>query len=446
MNPNVPSLAGQVLTLPQTTEQARRDGYRCLSPIDRAVAIEFATTGFTLARIARELGRDEADQRAYEVNVAHATRLLEQRQTDPGGYVLTNNEVVQQSFGRYSTALNTVAQLGGAATPDQQSEVTLALRDYITQSNAAQARLGITETKLPERFVQSVAQDFTTTFAQDPAVAVQRLSDVASTLAENPNELGQIAEVVGEVGVFAMEGVDPRSLAFLSEVRRNTVEQNRALLPSGTKAADIDTAVAKEAKPLLDSFAAQGSVENMTRYREGLRDLAMYHLTRGGVRSADEAARMAYNEMFLSRNGIATVNGASFRVPINQGSPQVVEQGLQAWVGSLTPEQFQTPAPIGDPEIDSRNAERWKRTVIENGVWVNNENDTGVMLTMGGYPVLNNEGLPVEIRFSQIPAMTSALGREREDRMRQRVQEANQLRDQIDQRFEGNIPQPRGNR
>lgn len=61
MNPNVPSLAGQVLTLPQTTEQARRDGYRCLSPIDRAVAIEFATTGFTLARIARELGRDEAD-------------------------------------------------------------------------------------------------------------------------------------------------------------------------------------------------------------------------------------------------------------------------------------------------------------------------------------------------------------------------------------------------
>lgn len=383
----------------------------------------------------------EADQRAYEVNVAHATQLLEQRQNDPGGYVIQHNGVVQQAFTRYSTALQTAAALGDAATPDQKSEVTIAMRDYITQSTQAQSALGITETKLPEQFLSAVATDFTTTFAQQPAVAVQRLSDIAQTLAENPRELGQVAERVGPVGVFAMEGVDPRALSRLAAVRQNTLQQNRALLPEDVTPAEIQDAVLTEAGPLLQSFSAQNAPEASARYSDGIRDLAMHYLTRGDAADENAAVRMAYNDLWAGQNSIATVNGSSFRIPNNEGSPDVVTQNLTGWIRSLSPDQFAAPALIGDPEIDATNAERWKRTVIDNGVWVNNSNDTGVMLTMGGYPVLNNEGIPLEIRFSDLRAMTGVLQREEAQRREEAAKRQREALAPIEERFRGNIPQ-----
>lgn len=38
-------------------EKARAEGYTCLSPLERAVAIEFATTGHTVRQVAKDLGQ-----------------------------------------------------------------------------------------------------------------------------------------------------------------------------------------------------------------------------------------------------------------------------------------------------------------------------------------------------------------------------------------------------
>lgn len=54
-------------------EAARKDGYRCLGPIETAVAIEFAVTGATLSEVARSLGRPLAEvKKAFGNPIARA--------------------------------------------------------------------------------------------------------------------------------------------------------------------------------------------------------------------------------------------------------------------------------------------------------------------------------------------------------------------------------------
>lgn len=64
MNPNVPAVAvPQALIGPMTVEEARKGGFKCLSPLDKAVAIEFATTGHTLRQVAMDIGQPLGDVR-----------------------------------------------------------------------------------------------------------------------------------------------------------------------------------------------------------------------------------------------------------------------------------------------------------------------------------------------------------------------------------------------
>lgn len=49
---------------PLTVAEAREQGYTCLGPIERAIAIEFATTGHTMAQVAKDLQQPIATVKA----------------------------------------------------------------------------------------------------------------------------------------------------------------------------------------------------------------------------------------------------------------------------------------------------------------------------------------------------------------------------------------------
>lgn len=58
---------------PITPEQARADGFICLSPLERAVAIEFVTTGHTLKQIAADMDQPLAEvKRAFGSPITRA--------------------------------------------------------------------------------------------------------------------------------------------------------------------------------------------------------------------------------------------------------------------------------------------------------------------------------------------------------------------------------------
>lgn len=53
----------RTLITPLSAEEARKDGFQCLNPVERAVAIEFATTGHSLRQVASDLGQPLAEVR-----------------------------------------------------------------------------------------------------------------------------------------------------------------------------------------------------------------------------------------------------------------------------------------------------------------------------------------------------------------------------------------------
>lgn len=55
--------ANKFTLVPISVDDARAQGYQCLNPIERAVAIEFATTGHTLRQVAQDLGHPISEVR-----------------------------------------------------------------------------------------------------------------------------------------------------------------------------------------------------------------------------------------------------------------------------------------------------------------------------------------------------------------------------------------------
>lgn len=54
---------GRPLITPLSADEARKEGFQCLNPVERAVAIEFATTGHSLRQVASDLGQSLAEVR-----------------------------------------------------------------------------------------------------------------------------------------------------------------------------------------------------------------------------------------------------------------------------------------------------------------------------------------------------------------------------------------------
>lgn len=68
-----PIRPGLYPSAPRSVEAARQDGYQCLSPLERAVGIEFATTGHTLKAIAADISQPITDvRRAFNDPVVRA--------------------------------------------------------------------------------------------------------------------------------------------------------------------------------------------------------------------------------------------------------------------------------------------------------------------------------------------------------------------------------------
>lgn len=68
---NALAAPGRPLITPLSADEARKEGFVCLNPIERAVAIEFATTGHTLRQVAHDLG-----QPLHEVRKAFNSPLV----------------------------------------------------------------------------------------------------------------------------------------------------------------------------------------------------------------------------------------------------------------------------------------------------------------------------------------------------------------------------------
>ncbi len=80
---------------PLTPEQAKQQGYTCLSPLERAVAIEFATTGHTLRQVASGMNQPLSEvRRAFGNPIVRS--LIADLQNEIAQHKIINTAWVEQ--------------------------------------------------------------------------------------------------------------------------------------------------------------------------------------------------------------------------------------------------------------------------------------------------------------------------------------------------------------
>ena len=408
-------IAGQVfssvqLATPQELQALRQDLIEGSGPVtdmlrlrrgtrmDVAGVLEADRAGDVAAR--GEL-RQVLDQRIEERN----RQLL----ADPAQYALADPGVREQAT---------------AAASDNQ-----ALGGYVTATLAAQARLGVPE---PERRILSKAQ------SQAIASDIMR-SDPAQGDPQNPDgpaiRIRSLAQTYGEAWprVFqdlVRDGNLPTEYQMLAVIPSSIGQADFARMLAAQKAAGGAGAfregvrrafpteegrLSKEVGTYIQPFVATALASGQTggdrlasMVGGAIENLAAYYVFRGAdastamQRAADRIVNDKYDILGTMRVPKETRDGRPLGLPPVQRAQSYVMR-------NLTPEKL---ADIeGNPGVPPDERRRIAFRAAQNGFWVPNERDTGLVLMMelengGRLPVREQGGNRIELFFDSLPGPT----------------------------------------
>lgn len=343
-------------------------------------------------------GDREIRQAAYGLKVRAAASERAARDADPGGYVLQKSPSVRAAYDAFVTAAAEETSI--QADPEAAALVQRAQTDYIRASMTEQRRLGIHEPKMPKAFLEDVTRQFNEGMAtRDSETAARRLEGAAMYMRDAPEALQQLGESVGEMGRLAIDGVPgPVIRRLMEQAKVKDADRSAILATRGVVPADIDTAVAQEFAPLVASFGAASDSDTARRYLDAGKALSVDILASGRAGNAQEAARMAYTELYAERNAVA----GGLRIP-NQYVPEKVVSGLETYLRVDVRDRVAiTPEP-GFSEAETR--ARTARTLQQYGRWITNANGDGAFLYYGGKPVQAIDGSDIEVKYEDASVM-----------------------------------------
>lgn len=328
-----------------------------------------------------------------------AKQILALRQNDPGLAAAQSSPGVKQAYAQWQAAASDFYSAGQNATPEQFQAMNEAQANYVNTSFSQQRQWGVLEPKLPTDVVNGIAKSFQVGIANGDPVAVMRMSKIPEQMGSYA-AIKQIGDKAGDLGWFSMEGVTPTVINQLAQARAVKPDEANKLLPSNVKPTDVRDAVNKAFAPLVQTFTVPGidqagDTTSASRYLNGGVSLATAYLASGQASNAQEAASMAYQNLYADRETV--MNGV--RIP-NNFNAQEVTQGMRNRLGNLSPMQMfvRTPSP-GLSVEETQN--RVLRNVRLNGRWITNETGDGAYLMVAGKPALDAGGKPIGIKFSE---------------------------------------------
>ena len=298
-----------------------------------------------------------------------------------------------------------------------------AMRDYVTATLAAQARLGVPEA---DRRVLSRAQ------SQSIAADLMR-ADPGQGTAQNPDtptlRLRSLARTYGEAWprVFqdlVRDGSLPREFQVLAVIPSAVGQADYARMLAAARQAGgmdkLDNAVPQVARQQIDrdvhtytapfvrtatASGQSGGGPLASMVHDAVRNLAIYY-TMQGV-SPSDAMQRATDRIINDKYEIQ----GTMRVPrtLEDGRPlglAPVQRAQADLMRALKPEDL---ADIGgNPQVpqDERRRIAWR--AAQRGFWVPNERDTGLVLMMelengGRLPVRRMGGERIELFFDRLP-------------------------------------------
>ncbi len=182
-------------------------------------------------------------------------------------------------------------------------------------------------------------------------------------------------------------------------------ETERALGVDKTTRNDIARAVRDELEDILGSFAAQGDSHAAAQVLDSSYKLSLKYMERGmdAKNAGERAAREVMAERYEVRDG--------YRVPRDYNA-DAVAAGARLYLENAAETVAMTPA----PGLTKAQMKAKKAAILRSGGrWVNNADESGLVLTIGGAPVLDVNGSIVEVGFGELATQRARRNTERDE-------------------------------
>ncbi|HHW3145144.1 lytic transglycosylase domain-containing protein [Klebsiella pneumoniae] len=325
----------------------------------------------------------------YQKATAQLQLVTQQRKSDPGAWFMKNSPLVQQAYNSW-----------------QQNPADPAMaQSFIASVQSEKSRFGISSQKvLPDSIAQAMAEGFN-----------NNKETTVESIRQQLNAFGPYSQAVGRqiMGqskngplVGALSAGNPRASVPLWQERNTpTSALKESVVAKNGKGAD--TSVVQEWADASADFrqtmlVQPGGAGSWSTLDEQGQRLTMINVLRG--MDAGAAAKQAAADMFTSQY---TVND-TYRVPTYLGyQPDYIARGASLFKDKLTADQLQ-PLNFGSNTPDEFTKSQTLYEVKNNAHWVNNSDDTGLVLYLGNNVQNDASGNPITVSFADLDKMAKA--------------------------------------
>lgn len=352
-----------------------------LQPVYSDINTKSAAAGLESVQAIRPDG-SESDfafrQQRYQQALQKYQQVMKARESDPGGWLAQNSPDVQAAFAAYQQDPSLGAELAQSIMVEK-------------------SRLGIkSKALLPDALADSILQQIDTSKEQS-VTAIQSIAQQFGPYAQNVME--QVQKKAGPALQVVMATENPRAANALWQNRNvKTADLRDAINTASTGAADsADSEWASQSKDFAATMAVQpGGVSVWNNFNDQGRRLTYLNIQKG--MSPGDAAKQAYDDIL----GTQYQMKGTWRLPARSGLDiKDVSQGVDYVTENLKPSDI-TPL-IGDPRIsDEVNRQQSLDRIKDNGEWITNSDESGLMLTLNGLVVNGADGNPITVPFSDL--------------------------------------------
>jgi hypothetical protein len=304
--------------------------------------------------------------------------ILNERQKDPAGYLLTHSAPVQKAWAAFQT------------DPEKA-------REFLSSVRAEKQRLGIDgEDILPNAYVQGIADDLNTApTAEQLATRVEQ--EVERWGDAWPAVQSQLANKVSDLTLVMGAGIPRSASVALASTMKLKDSELKAMLPASTKWSDVEESVDTQFADFQRSLPPEAA-RTWNAVRDSAIRLSVKYMNDGN--SKNDAVDRAYRDLVESQYQLTEMRGVQLRIP-STADAEAVEIGARLTLENFQPDPASILVPPGAAQSPEEYAGQWQQYIRDNAYWVTRPDGKGVRLYADGGPVIGASG-PVDYTWAQL--------------------------------------------
>lgn len=390
---------GNVFALEDMTKRLRAVG-----ATEEAEALENQTTAFResaqVLRSAAELPLPEAMGKLREMD-AELDTTLNVQDVDRHRILSSSRDMLARQLSARTNAL----QKDPAAAAESAAQFQpgqFQLPDDASMEDRAAARMGwqvkngvSNPVPLTKHEVENLAEQYEK--ASSPGDFVAMLSEsFGGQSGEALKQLVTSGKLPPDANLALNMPRESANLLMLMSRKDAVKETESALGVDNVMKQDIAEAVRDELEDILGTLAAQGDSGTAAQVLDSSYKLSLKYMERG--MDAKDAGERAAREVMAERYEVRD----SYRVPRDYDADNVVS-GARRWLKELA--SSGTVAIDVVPGLTEAQTKAKKAAILTGGGrWVNNADESGLLLTVNGRIVLDETGQRIQVKFEDLAA------------------------------------------